>query len=81
MIDQSIQMSYSRLKCMFDGKNVNIIVENKDSAKCPICVKSPYQFGQYEEYEYKDAYKPMTNAMELGLGDLRSPLVLHLLCL
>lgn len=55
---------------MFDGKDVNIIVENKDSAKCPICLKSPFQFGQYKEQEYKDAYKPVTKAMELGLGVL-----------
>lgn len=68
--DKAVRMQYSCCTCMFDGKDVNIIVENKDSAKCPICLKSPYQFGKYEENEYDDAYKPRTKAIELGLGVL-----------
>lgn len=57
--------------CMFDGKDVNIIVNNKDNARCPVCLKSVHHFGKNMEVEdLRDAYPHKTSSIELGIGVL-----------
>lgn len=62
----SAKVSFVCYTCAFDGKCVNAIVKNKATSRCPVCLKSVYQFGTYSSII--DDFKPETEAMNLGVG-------------
>jgi len=57
------KVKFNVSQTLFDGKCINIIVGNKASSRCPMCLRTAHNFGNLD-----DDFSPRKSSLKFGLG-------------